>query len=55
MPADIVLCIPLYIASICLQIDNAQRAAIKRNEFELALSRCTSTDFMPVRRIKDLW
>ena len=55
MPADIVLCIPLYIASICLQVDSIQRANIKRNEFELALSRCTSTDFMPVRRIKDLW
>ena len=55
MPSDIFLTIPLYIASICLQIDNPQKATIKRSEFELALSRCTSTDFMPLNEIKASW
>ena len=55
MPVDILLTIPLYIASICLQIDDMQRAQIKRTEFELALSRCTNTDFMDLNSIKQSW
>lgn len=55
MPSDILMTIPLYIASICLQIDSPQRANIKRNEFELALSRCTSADFMENNEIKSSW
>lgn len=55
IPADILLTIPLYIASICLQIDNPQKAQIKRSEFEMALARCTSTDFMTVRKIRSSW
>lgn len=55
MPSDILLTIPIYIASICFQVDSVQRANIKRNEFELALSRCTSTDFMPVNEIVSTW
>lgn len=55
MPSDILLTIPLYIASICLQIDNLQKANIKRQEFEMALSRCTATDFMTLNEIKSDW
>lgn len=55
MPADIFMCIPLYIAASCLQIDNMQKAQIKRSEFELALGRCTSTDFMPLNEFKYDW
>lgn len=55
MPSDILLTIPLYVASICLQIDTPQKANIKRGEFELALSRCTSTDFMPLNKVKSTW
>lgn len=46
MPDDILLTIPLYIAAQCLQMDHAQRAASKRAEFELALARVNSTDFL---------
>lgn len=46
IPIDILLTIPLYIASVCLQIDHAQRALVKRTEFETALARVTSTDFL---------
>lgn len=55
MPSDILLTIPLYIASICYQIDNTQRAQLMRQEFEIALSRCTSTDFMTLNKIKPSW
>lgn len=55
MPSDILLTIPLYVASICLQIDTPQKANIKRGEFELALSRCTAVDFMPLNEIKSTW
>ena len=55
MPTDILLTIPLYIASVCLQIDNPSRAAIKRNEFETALARCSSADFMPLNKIVGSW
>lgn len=55
MPSDILLTIPLYIASICLQIDNLQKAQLMRQEFEMALSRCTATDFMSLPKIERSW
>lgn len=55
MPSDILLTIPLYIASVCMQIDNPQKANIKRSEFELALAKCTSSDFMTLNEIKSTW
>lgn len=55
IPSDILTCIPLYIAAICLQIDNPSRAQIKRSEFEMALARCTSSDFMTNNRVKTTW
>lgn len=55
MPADILLTIPLYVASICMQVDTPQKANIKRNEFEMALARCTSTDFMELPKFKGSW
>lgn len=55
IPADILTCIPLYIAAICLQIDNPTRAQVKRSEFEMALARCTSTDFMENNEFRTTW
>lgn len=55
MPSDILLTIPLYIASMGLQGDTAQKANIKRNEFETALARCTATDFMELPKVKGSW
>lgn len=52
MPNDILFCIPIYIASVCLQIDYPQKAQIKRSEFEMALARCTATNFMELNDIK---
>ena len=55
IPADILLTIPLYIAAICYQVDNTQRAQLMRQEFEIALSRCTSTDFMTLNKVESTW
>lgn len=55
MPADILLTIPLYIASVCLQVDNMQKANVIRYEFETALARCTSGDFMTLNEIEPDW
>lgn len=55
IPSDILSCIPLYIASICLQIDNPTRAQVKRSEFEMALARCTSTDFIDNNKFRVTW
>lgn len=46
MPIDILLTIPLYVAAQCLQVDYGQKATVKRREFETALARCTTTDFL---------
>lgn len=51
MPNDIFLTIPIYIAAQALLIDHGQKALAKRTEFELALSRCSSTDFLDLKRI----
>ena len=55
MPSDILWTIPLYIASVCAKINNMQKAQILRNEFELALARCTATDFMPLNKVQSSW
>lgn len=55
MPSDILLTIPLYIASICLQTSNIQKAQILRNEFELALGRCTAGDMLPLNKVPSSW
>jgi len=51
MPIDVLLTIPLYVAAQCLQVDHIQKANAKRTEFELALSRVSSSDFLEVKRI----
>lgn len=55
MPSDILTCIPLYIAALCLEIDNPSKAQVKRSQFEMALARCTSSDFLTNKKIKTTW
>ena len=43
IPADVLDCIPTYIVSQCLKIDDEVKAAIYRNEYELFLSRIEDT------------
>lgn len=54
IPSDILLTIPLYIAAVCLQIDNIQKSQLLRQEFEIALARCTSSDFMTLNSFESL-
>ena len=51
MPNDILLTIPIYVASQSLQIDHGQKALAKRTEFEIALGRCAATDFLDLKSV----
>lgn len=46
MPDDLALTIPIYVASVCLQQRDLKIAQAKRQEFELALRRCKTTNFL---------
>lgn len=45
VPADILECLPSYIASQCMKVDDDYKAATLRNEFEVMLARIDDTDF----------
>lgn len=55
MPSDIFMTIPLYVASLCLQMSDLTKSQMKRNEFELALSKCTATNFLEQNIIQNTW
>lgn len=44
IPADIVQCLPAYVASQLWKIDDERKAAIYRNEFEMAFARINNSD-----------
>lgn len=50
-PADICDAIPSYIAAQCWKIDDETRAAIYRNEFEMACARIDDTTFKSQRTL----
>lgn len=45
VPADILDCIPAYIASQCFKIDDQYKSQVFRNEYEMSLARIDNTDF----------
>ena len=45
IPNDILDCLPSYIAHQCYKVDDENKAAIFRNEFEMALARIDNTNF----------
>lgn len=45
VPADILDCIPNYIASQCFKIDDMEKSQIFRNEYEMSLARIDDTDY----------
>jgi hypothetical protein len=51
MPADLLLTIPIYVASVCLQQRNLNMATAKRQEFELAVSRCRVSSLLENRTV----
>ena len=44
-PIDVLDCIPSYVASQCLKIDDESKSLVFRNEYELLLARIDNTDF----------
>ena len=52
MPSDLALTIPIYVASVILQQRNLNMANAKRQEFELALSRCKASNVLENKEIK---
>lgn len=45
VPADILECIPSYIASQCFKIDDQHKSQVFRNEYEIFLARIDDTDY----------
>lgn len=45
VPADILECIPSYIAHQCYKIDDEYKSSVFRNEYEMFLSRIDDTHF----------
>ena len=48
IPADVVICIPSYVASQVWKIDDERKANIFRNEFEIFFSRINNSDYRGV-------
>ena len=57
VPADILDCLPSYIASQCFKIDDEYKASVFRNEYEIFLARIDNTDFRNTKtfRIEGDW
>lgn len=45
IPDDILICLPSYIASQLFKIDDEQKSAIYRNEYEMAIARINENDY----------
>lgn len=52
IPADILECIPSYIASQCYKIDDEYKSQVFRNEYEIMLSRIDATNYKNTKTIK---
>lgn len=52
VPADILECIPSYIAHQCFKIDDEYKASVFRNEYEIMLSRIDDTDYKNTKTFK---
>ena len=44
-PADVLECIPSYVASQCMKVDDEYKSSVLRNEFEMMLARIDDTDY----------
>lgn len=52
VPRDILDCIPSYVASQCMKIDDEQKSATYRNEYEIFLARLDDTNFKSNKTFK---
>lgn len=51
-PNDVLDCLPSYIVSQCFKIDDENKSAIFRNEFEVALSRLNDVNYKNTKTFK---
>lgn len=51
-PRDVLDCIPSYVASQCMKIDDEYKSAVYRNEYEAFLARIDDSDYSNTRTIK---
>lgn len=52
IPRDIIDCLPSYIASQCMKIDDEYKSSVYRNEYEIFLARIDDTDFKNTKTIR---
>lgn len=52
VPADILDCLPSYIASQCLKIDDEYKSSVYRNEYEMFLARIDETNYKNTKTFK---
>ena len=45
VPTDVLECLPSYIASQCMKVDDDYKASVLRNEFEMLVARIDNTDY----------
>lgn len=45
IPTDVLECLPSYIASQCMKVDDDYKASVFRNEFEMLLARMDDTNY----------
>lgn len=51
-PIDIVECLPSYIASQCMKVDDEYKASVFRNEFEIMFARIDDTHYKTNKTFK---
>ena len=52
VPADILDCLPLFIASRCYGVDDEYKSSKYRNEYEMSLARIDDTDYKQTKTFK---
>lgn len=52
VPVDILNCLPSYIASQCMKIDDQYKASELRNEYEILLARINDTNYKNTKTFK---
>lgn len=52
VPRDILDCIPSYVASQCMKIDDEYKSSVYRNEYEMFLARIDDSDYKNTKTFK---
>lgn len=52
MPADVISCLPSYIASQCMKIDDETMSTILKNEYEVFVARINDTNYKSTKKFR---